>query len=258
MSPIRDRNMPIKFYNNLNFPLPHFIIISFILFGILYAFLGWSTFSKDDAHILQIAARYGWLEVYYKPEIYQQFSMAHYTPVELSIYKLLLTFTSLNPSSFLAFQLLCLGIISSLCGQLCFKITNDYWASIFVIILMFSSEATLTLASRFYTTHYLVGAIFSLSAFLLYYREEATKSITLILIAVTLFFSLQAKEVYFISAFLLFLLSMKKREFHVTCVILLTLTLHLALRWYVIGVSHEGRSGGSYVSEIFIYASEHI
>ncbi|UZE95129.1 hypothetical protein [Alkalimarinus alittae] len=250
--------MLLKPFRFLNYPLIHFVVISFALLGGLYLLLGWSSFSEDDAHILEVAARYGWFEVYYKPEIYQQLSAAHYTPVALSIYKFLWIFTGLNPSSFLVFQLLCFGVVSALCAQLCFKITKDYWASIFVVVLMFSSEAILTLISRFYTTHYLVGGIFSLIAFLLYFgeweweweRERETQWVRLLFVAIALFLSLQSKEVYIISALVLMLYALKKRDLYALGAFVLTVALHIALRWHVIGLSQDGRSGDGYAVEI--------
>lgn len=238
---------PFRFLNN---PLTHFVVISAALLGGLYGVLGWSSFSEDDAHILEVAARYGWLEVYYQSDIYQQLSAAHYTPIALSIYKLLWVLTGLNPSAFLAFQLLCFGVVSVLCAQLCFKVTKDYWASVFVIILMFSSEVILTLISRFYTTHYLVGGIFSLIAFLLYFGEGRGAWSRLLLVAVALFLSLQSKEVYIISAFVLMLYALKMRDLYALGTVLLTVALHIALRWHVIGLSQDGRSGNGYVVEI--------
>lgn len=228
-----------------------FLLFSFALYGSLVPLLSWVTFSDDDAHIMRIAAEYGWLDVYFKPEVYQQLSVAHYTPVELTIYKLLLSIGGLNPAYFLVSQLMCFAVISAMAAQLCLLVTKGPVKSFLVILFIFSNGAILTLASRFYTTHYLVGAVFALFSFIVLVSPLARSSLLFSsLSGVAVLMSLLAKEVYVVSAFLIGAFAIKQRNWSIFLSAAIAVVIYLGMRFHVIGYSSEGRSGNGYLSEM--------
>lgn len=229
-----------------------FLLFSFVLYGSLFPMLSWATFSDDDAHIMRIAAEYGWFDVYFQPEIYQQLSVAHYTPVELTIYKFLLSVCGLQPACFLIFQLACFAGISALAAQLCLTITKSPVKAFGVMLFIFSNSAILTLASRFYTTHYLVGGLFALSSFIILLSPRSRNNILFALLTrVAVLLSLLAKEVYIVSAGLICIFSLQQRNRAVFVSSALAVLIYMAMRVGVIGFSSEGRSGNGYLIEVF-------
>jgi hypothetical protein len=67
-----------------------------------------------------------------------------------------------------------LTIVSTLTAMLVYRLSASKIAALASILLLFSCQTSLTLASRFYTMHYLVGAAFALLAVLLCYRQVLT------------------------------------------------------------------------------------
>jgi hypothetical protein len=135
-------------------------------------------------------------------------------------------------------------------------VTHSHRKSLWVIALIFSNGAILTLATRFYTTHYLMGAVFALVSFLVLYSPTAvTKPIhgfcLAILAGLCVWFSLLAKEVYFISTVLIIFFAARRHNFPVLIASVVALLTYLLMRLQAIGYSSEGRTGNSYVSELF-------
>lgn len=172
-----------------------FLIASGILYLSLFPLLSWGIFTEDDSHIMRVALDYGPVLPWFDPARYQELSVANFTPLPLSLYYVLSQLFPMRPLFFVLFMLGTLTIVSTLMAILVERISASRVAGLVSIVLLFSCQTTLTLASRFYTMHYLVGAVFALLAVLLCYRQ----ALTLARIASLMLLSLlvmASKEVY--------------------------------------------------------------
>lgn len=172
-----------------------FLIASGLLYLSLFPLLSWGIFTEDDSHIMRVALDYGPLLPWFDAARYQELSVANFTPMPLSLYYLLSKLFPMRPLFFVLFMLGTLTVVSTLMAMLVQRLSDSRMAGLASIVLLFSCQTTLTLASRFYTMHYLVGAVFALLAVLLCYRQ----SLSLPRIASLMLLSLLAmasKEVY--------------------------------------------------------------
>lgn len=228
-----------------------FAITCFLLFASQYSSLRWSSFSGDDTHIMQLALSHGWFEPYFKPEIYQQLSIVHYTPVVLSIYLSIIKLFGLNVDAFVGVQILSMTVFSALAGFLCCSITRSLSAGFFAIILIYSNDNSITMLSRFYTVHYIVGGIFALLALLLVQRNSSFTKPILVALFSTTFLALMCKEVYLMLVPLLWILLLLRGARAAAAVVALSLICYLALRIYSLGFSGDGRSGHSFIADVY-------
>ena len=148
-----------------------YCLFALILFSSQYSALSWSLFSEDDSHILQLALSYDWLSPYLQPEVYQQLSIVHFTPLVLSVYRAMLELFGLNSQAFVGMQLFFMSLFCALAGYYTWRIKRHFSAGLLAIVLMFSSLSLLPMLSWFYTVHYILGAIFALFALLLIQRK---------------------------------------------------------------------------------------
>lgn len=231
---------------------PFFIlyISCLCLFFSQYPLLSWSSFSSDDTHIMQLALSYGWLDPYFKPEVYQQLSIVHYTPVVLNIYRIILELFGLSANAFIGVQLLSIATFSALSGFLCWRETQRLSAAFLAIILIFSSTSLLPMLSRFYTIHYILGGIFSLLALLLIQQNDRFSVLKLAALFSTTLLALLCKEVYLMLIPLLWVLLWRCRSFTAITVVTLSLGCYLGLRIYILGLSSEGRSGQGFLADL--------
>jgi len=199
---------------------------------------------------MQLALSYGWLEPYFKPEVYQQLSIVHYTPVVLNIYRIILEHFGLNTSAFVGVQLLSIATFSALSGFLCWRETQRLSAGFLAIILIFSSTSLLPMLSHFYTIHYILGGIFSLLALILTQQNDRFSALKLTALFSTTLLALLCKEVYLMLIPLLWVLLWRCQSFTATVVVTLSLGCYLGLRIYILGLSSEGRSGQSFLVDL--------
>ena len=127
-----------------------------------YPYLSQAVFSDDDGHILQLAIEAPYLGAYYMNEVYQQLSVVHYTPVALTIYRLMFELFGVTATPFLILQIGLLGLCSALAGAWCHRHTQQVSAGLMAILLIASLSSVWPMAARFYTLHYGLGALFSL------------------------------------------------------------------------------------------------
>ncbi|MDF1622107.1 MAG: hypothetical protein P1V33_01385 [Pseudohongiella nitratireducens] len=151
-----------------------FLICSGILYLSLFPLLSWGIFTEDDSHIMRVALDYGPILPWFDAARYQELSVANFTPLPLSLYYLLSQLFPMRPLFFVLFMLGMLTIVSTLTALLVQRLSASKLSGLASIVLLFSCQTTLTLASRFYTMHYLVGAVFALLAVLLCYRQALT------------------------------------------------------------------------------------
>ncbi len=227
-----------------------FYITCLCLFFSQYPLLIWSSFSDDDTHIMQLALSYGWLEPYFKPEVYQQLSIVHYTPVALNIYRIILEFFGLNANAFVLVQLLSIATFSALLGFFCWRETQRLSAGFLAIALVFSSTSLLPMLSHFHTIHYILGGIFSLLALLLIQQNDRFSVLKLAALFSATLLSLLCKEVYLMLIPLLWILLWRCQSFTAIAVVTLSLGCYLGLRIYILGLSSEGRSGQSFLADL--------
>lgn len=172
-----------------------FLIFSGLLYLSLFPLLSWGIFTEDDSHIMRVALDYGPILPWFDAARYQELSVANFTPLPLSLYYLLSQLFPMRPLFFVLFMLGMLTIVSTLAAMLVYRLSASKIAALASILLLFSCQTSLTLASRFYTMHYLVGAAFALLAVLLCYRQVLTplRVGSLMLLALL---AMVSKEVY--------------------------------------------------------------
>jgi len=231
-------------------PFIVFYITCLCLFASQYALLSWSSFSDDDTHIMQLALSYDWLEPYLKPEVYQQLSIVHFTPVVLSIYRAVLELFGLNTNAFVVVQLLLIATFSALSGFLCWRVTQRFSAGFLAIVLIFSNASLLPMLSRFYTIHYISGGIFALLALLLIQQDSRYSTLKLAALFSTTLLALLCKEVYLMLVPLLWILLWRCRSLSAVAVVTISLGCYLGLRVYILGLSSEGRYGQSFLADL--------
>jgi hypothetical protein len=235
-----------------NQPFGLFLAASIVLFFSHIDLLTWSTFSGDDTHVSQLALSYHWLEPYYKPEVYQQLSIVHFTPVVLSIYQAILNTFGLDNMAFVIVQLSAMSLIATMSAYLCQQVTQRLSAGFFCLVLIFSNLSILTMLSRFYTVHYLLGAILSLLIviFVLHARSNnyLHRTVFWLPLCLLVFLALLTKEVYLMLVPLLWVLFYKLRAPKAALVTTLALIMYIALRFYILGISSDGRDGQSFLS----------
>lgn len=211
-----------------------FALGSFAVYALLFPLLSWTTFSEDDAHILRIAADYNWWSPYVEPHVYTQLSAANFTPFVLSLYRLVLNTFSLNSFAFLAVMLTLLSIFTALAGVFCYQLSRDRLASWLAMLLILSSFTLPTLATRFYTAHYLTGGLFSLLALILFYQKNGRK-LSDWLSGLFVLLAMLSKEVYLVLPVLLLFLSLIKGNSFQAGPALIALCLYLLLRLFILG-----------------------
>ena len=216
--------------------------------------LSWSTFSDDDAHVSQLALTYSWLDPYYKPEVYQQLSIVHFTPIVLSIYRAVLITFGVENAAFVVLQLTMISIVASLAAFFCHKITQQVTAGLLCLLLIFSNASVLPMLSRFYTVHYLLGAALTLFSACLIYQAWQNKTLHagyfLVLLSLSLSLALLSKEIYIVYIPLLWLLFVGLRAWRAFTVVSIVFVLYFLLRFHILGASAQGRDGQSFLSAL--------
>ncbi|MFT5716360.1 MAG: hypothetical protein ACI9T7_000535 [Oleiphilaceae bacterium] len=231
-------------------PFLCYCLFALILFTSQYSALSWSLFSEDDSHVLQLALSYDWFSPYFQPEVYQQLSIVHFTPLILSIYRAMLELFGLNSQAFVGMQLFFMSLLSALAGYYIWRVKAHFSAGLLAIVLIFSSLSLLPMLSRFYTVHYILGAIFALLTLLLIQRKTPFSAFTLIALFATTFLALLAKEIYLMLLPILWLMLWRNRSAPALASVTLALGGYMALRIYMLGFSTEGRSGQSFLSDL--------
>jgi hypothetical protein len=202
---------------------------STVLFLTLFPLLNWVIFSGDDSHIMRVALDHGWLAPYLSPDAYRELSVANYTPLALTAYKALLTFFPLRPLVIVFLMLSLLAAISAVAATLVHKVTGSRFSAVICIVLIFSNLTVHTLASRFYTMHYLFGALFALIAIVLFLGHRQSIA-TIILACVLIFLSLLSKEVFIGLPILLALYAAHLRRYGAASAFALVLVVYWTIR----------------------------
>ncbi len=235
-------------------PLLILLVASSFFFFSNMDLLVWSTFNDDDAHVSQLALSYDWLAPYYRPDVYQQLSIVHFTPLVLSIYKLVLNAFGVNNIAFVVMQIFTISLAAGLAASLCQRITNNLSAGFFCLLLIFSNISLLPMLSRFYTIHYLLGAVLTLLAMLWIHRAVQKKQLHqplfLLLLGILTFLALLAKEIYIMLIPLLWMIFYRYRALQAGITVTIALLSYFLLRSYILGLSSDGRNGESFLSAI--------
>lgn len=231
-------------------PFLCYFLFALTLFSSQYPSLSWSHFSEDDSHILQLALSYDWLSPYFQPEVYQQLSIVHFTPLVLSVYRAMLGLFGLNSQAFIVMQLFFMSLLCALAGHYTWRIKAHFSAGLLAIVLIFSSLSLLPMLSRFYTVHYILGGIFALLALLLIQRKAPFSALTLIALFATTLFALLAKEIYLMLLPILWFMLWRNRSVAALISVTIALGSYIALRIYILGFSTEGRSGQSLIGDL--------
>lgn len=229
-------------------------VLSFLLFFSLADLLLWSTFSDDDTHVSQLALSYDWLSPYYQPHVYQQLSIVHFTPVVLSAYRGILSVFGVETLPFVVMQISLISLITALAAYICQQLTKRSAAGILCVLLIFSSTMLFPMLSRFYTMHYLLGALCSLLVLQIIIRAVQENNLshptTFLFIFGLTFAALLAKEVYIMLVPLLWIVLWQRKSYQNIAAVTLSLVGYLALRTHMLGFSTDGRMGNSLISDL--------
>lgn len=219
-----------------------------------YPYLSQAVFSDDDGHILQLAIEAPFLGAYYKPEIYQQLSVVHYTPVALTVYRLMFELFGVTATPFLILQLGLLGLCAALAGAWCHRQTQQVSAGLMAILLIASLSSVWPMAARFYTLHYGLGALFSLLLLLHLQNKPPSSAVQPTLALVTSFvlalLALLSKEIYAPLVLALWGWAAFRKHRPQAIGLLLAMLVYAGLRLHVLGFSTEGRTGNSLLADL--------
>lgn len=222
-----------------------------VLISALLTQNGWIIFSEDDAHIIQLVFGQNWLSPYLESDEYQKLSVVHYTPVLLTAYKALVAVAGISSEAFLLVQALILAGIMVLAARLSAHYSGHALATVLVCLLFLSDMNLISVAYRFYTLHYLLGALASLTCFILLCSPHQNAGFwKAVLLFIATLFALLCKEIYFmLPPLLLFICARDKRIYSALAVLLASIT-YLILRVQVLGISDEGRTGNSMLTDL--------
>lgn len=222
-----------------------FLLASLAFYSVFILLLSWKTFSEDDSHIMRVAIDYGWLEHFFVPDVYRQLSAANYTPLSLTVYKFVLLVFGMNPIAYLLFSVFSVSVVSALAGLFTEELTKSRLAAWLAMLLIFSNLSMLTLLSRFYTIHYVIGGAFALLALVLVIRGKV------LLPCVLIFFALISKEVYIALPLLLGVYAIYRRDFRLGLAVTLAALAYVALRTYILDLSVNVGASDSYFSGVW-------
>jgi hypothetical protein len=243
-------------------------LVSIGLAGLAYPFFSQVVFSDDDGHILQLAVDAPWLAAFFDPQVYQQLSVVHYTPLVLSIYRGILTLWGPSPTAFMVLQLVLWSLCVTLAATWCQRQARQPTAGALVVLMVLGASSFWPMLVRFYTVHYLSGAVFSLGLLLLLQKPRGPGAVLvahhpssptlssqdspLFLIGIGLLglAAVLSKEVYLLLLPALVLSCLWQRQWDRAVALALALGVYLAMRWHVLGFSLEGRTGQGFVRDV--------
>lgn len=219
-----------------------------------YPYLSHAVFSDDDGHILQLSINAPFLGAYYMHDVYQQLSVVHYTPVALTIYRLMFELFGITATPFLILQIGLLGLCAALAGAWCHRHTQQVSAGLMAILLIASLSSVWPMAARFYTLHYGLGALFSL-LLLLHLQKKPPITATQQTLALATSFvlallALLSKEIYAPLVLALWGWAAFRRHTPQAMGLLLAMLVYVGLRFHVLGFSTEGRTGNSLLGDL--------
>lgn len=232
-----------------------------------YPFFSQVVFSDDDGHILQLAVDAPWLAAFFDPQVYQQLSVAHYTPLVLSVYRGVLSLWGPNPTAFMVLQLVLWSLCVTLAAAWCQRQARQPSAGALVVLMVLGATSFWPMLARFYTLHYLLGAVFSLSLLLFMQKPMGSRAVfaahgqtsltmagndkpmRLIVIGLLGLAAVLSKEVYLLLLPALVLSCLWQRQWARAVALALALGAYLAMRWHVLGFSPEGRAGQGFIGD---------
>lgn len=222
-------------------------LLSALGVAVAFVFLRQGMFSDDDGHILQLAVDAPAWRVYLDPEVYQQLSVAHYTPVVLTVYGFLLAAFGLEPLSFVVTQLLLMGACMAMAAVWCQRQTGQSSAGAMVLLLSIGVGSFWPMLSRFYTVHYVLGGVFCLGLLLLLQRPAQRDGPWLWAGAGVLALgALLSKEVYVLAVPALWVWCVWRGQRGRAVALALACLVYAGLRWHVLsmslGMSLQGRA----------------
>ena len=219
-----------------------------------YPYLSQAVFSDDDGHILQLAIEAPYLGAYYMNEVYQQLSVVHYTPVALTIYRLMFELFGVTATPFLILQIGLLGLCAALAGAWCHRHTQQVSAGLMAILLIASLSSVWPMAARFYTLHYVLGGLFSLLLLLHLQKKPPLTAVQPTQALATSFvlalLSLLSKEIYAPLVLALWAWAAFQKHRPQAIGLLLAMLVYAGLRLHVLGFSTEGRAGNSLLADL--------
>lgn len=237
------------------------------LAALAYPFFSQVVFSDDDGHILQVAVDAPWRASFFDPRVYQQLSVVHYTPFVLSIYRGILSLWGPNPAAFMVVQLVLWSLCVTLAAAWCQRQARQPSAGALVVLMVLGASSFWPMLGRFYTVHYLLGAVLSLGLMLLLQKPTSSGAVfvalrrtnpplssndsPLFLIGIGLLglAAVLSKEVYLPLLPALVLSCLWQRQWARAVALGLALGVYLAMRWHVLGFSLEGRAGQGFIED---------
>ena len=147
-----------------------------------------------------------------------------------------------------------MSIVAALAAYLCQRFSQQLSAGVLCLLLLISNASLLPMLSRFYTVHYLFGAILCLLALLLIHRQheknQLNRPATLVALFSLTLLALLAKEVYIMLLPILWLVFWRVRAKSAALAVTAALISYFALRIYILGLSSDGRDGQSFLSAL--------
>jgi hypothetical protein len=142
-------------------------------------------------------------------------------------------------------MLSCLALMLVLLGLLAYRLTATLLAPALAILLVVSNLELTTLVTRFYTFHYVLGAVFALGAALLFFDRDASK-LSKLSSALLLLLALLAKEVYALLLILFIVLALRRKDWLSAVASTAAGLLYLSWRFTMLGMPGAAEAGSSY------------
>lgn len=224
-----------------------YALLALLVYVALFPLLSWVNFSDDDGHIMRVAVQHGWLEHYFSRDAYRELSVANYTPVSLTMYRALTMLGGVEPTVFLGFMLLLMSVYTALAASLVRLVTASHPAAIITMALLLSNLSFATLLTRFYTMHYVIGGIFALLALLVVFRRGLPLASPWTA-GILVFLAILSKEVYLVLPVVIAVFALRVRHYRLLMSVVVVTLVYIALRQYILGVSVNPATSGSYFS----------
>lgn len=203
-----------------------------------------ASFGGDDAHLIQLASSVPFWHFFINPEANQLLSVAHFTPLVPGLYQGVLWLAGVNPTAFLVFQLVMLGLTL---GGLLWLLQQNTKSSLagWVFCLALAAAGSLpSLLLRNYTQHYVLGGLFAVICLLALHQRWFMLSLISFLLAII------SKEIYLPLFGFIVLYALYKRHFSLLGGTLVVLVAYFALRGWHLGASIQGRNGTGLLADL--------
>lgn len=215
-----------------------------LVFFLIFKAAALASFGGDDAHLIQLASNVPFWHFFVSPETNQLLSVAHFTPLVPGLYQGVLWLAGVNPTAFLVFQLVMLGLTL---GGLLWLLQQNTKSSLagWVFCLALAAVGSLpSLLLRNYTQHYVLGGLFAVVCLLALHQRWFMLSLLSFLLAII------SKEIYLPLFGLIVLYALYKRHAYLLGGALVVLVAYFTLRGWHLGASIQGRNGTGLLTDL--------